>query len=262
MNGGKIYAAIAAAMAEISPIAKGKKNAGQGFMYRGIDDVMNELSPILAKHKIFIYPEVASREREERQAKSGGNNIYSILTVKYHFATDDGSEICVTVVGEGMDTGDKASNKAMAVAYKYACLQVFCIPTEDMSDSDGNSPPPSAPKGGPKNNAPPPRSEKDNGQGNRSGVPPEIQVLIDDMGRILKEKSPDNLPFFTDGERAANKELVIAAKRDRKAGDIKKLHEILLKELGKRKAQYKPVPFGDEFRNDIPEGMYPEEDIF
>lgn len=35
-----------------------------------------------------------------------------------------------------MDSGDKATNKAMAIAFKYACFQIFCIPTEEMKDPD------------------------------------------------------------------------------------------------------------------------------
>ena len=35
--------------------------------------------------------------------------------------------------------GDKATNKAMAIAYKYLCFQVFCIPTEEMTDPDAES---------------------------------------------------------------------------------------------------------------------------
>jgi len=136
-----IYKAIANAISEITPIAKNKRNEQQKFYYRGIDDVMNELSPILAKHRIFIYPEVINKEREERASKSGGNIISSILTVKYHFATDDGSEIIATVIGEGMDSGDKSCNKAISAAYKYACLQVFCIPTDDMEEEDKTTPP-------------------------------------------------------------------------------------------------------------------------
>ena len=39
-----------------------------------------------------------------------------------------------------MDTGDKAINKAMAIAYKYLCFQLFCIPVDDMADPDAESP--------------------------------------------------------------------------------------------------------------------------
>ena len=42
--------------------------------------------------------------------------------------------------GEAMDSADKSTNKAMSAAYKYMCLQVFCIPTEGDNDADGTTP--------------------------------------------------------------------------------------------------------------------------
>lgn len=135
-----IYQTIAAIMKEIAPIAKDKRNKEQGFAYRGIDDVMNELQPRLAAYKCFIVPDVVESTRSERQTKSGGTLFYSILKVKYTFYADDGSFVTAVVIGEGMDSGDKASNKALSAAFKYACFQVFCIPTEDMTDGDAESP--------------------------------------------------------------------------------------------------------------------------
>lgn len=132
----KIYEAIPAIMDEIGHIGKDKKNQQQGFMFRGIDQVMNTMKPLLAKHGVFVVPEVTDRQREERTTKSGSNLIYSILTVRYHFCASDGSEVVATTVGEGMDSADKASNKAMAIAFKYACFQVFCIPTEEIAKDD------------------------------------------------------------------------------------------------------------------------------
>lgn len=135
----KIHAAIAAIMAEIGAVKKESYNQGQRFYFRGIDQVMNELHPLLAKHGVAIVPEVLNYHREERKTANGGNLIYSVLTIRYHFTADDGSEVCATVIGEGMDSGDKASNKAMAVAFKYACFQVFCIPTEEIDKADPDS---------------------------------------------------------------------------------------------------------------------------
>ena len=140
-----IFETIAAVMAEIGSIGKDSRNQKQNFMYRGIDAVMNALSPALIKYKLFVVPEVLNQRREERQSASGGNLIYSICTIKYTFYAEDGSFISATVVGEGMDSGDKATNKAMSVAFKYACFQVFCIPTEEMQDPDAETPPPSKP---------------------------------------------------------------------------------------------------------------------
>ncbi len=133
---GKIYDAISNVMAEIGAIGKEKKNQQQGFMYRGIDDVMNALQPSLVKHKVFIVPEVTSESREEKINKNGTLLFYVRLGITYRFFTTDGSSIETRVIGEAMDSGDKATNKAMSIAYKYACFQVFCIPTEEMKDPD------------------------------------------------------------------------------------------------------------------------------
>lgn len=147
MENAKIYTAIPAIMDEIGHIGKDKKNQQQGFMFRGIDQVMNTMKPLLAKYGVFAVPEVIETQRSERTTKSGGNLIYTIHKIKYHFVASDGSEVCATVVGEGMDSADKSSNKAMAVAFKYACFQVFCIPTEEMAkdDPDAYSPESSVP---------------------------------------------------------------------------------------------------------------------
>lgn len=140
-----IYETISAVMAEIGSIGKESRNSQQGFMYRGIDAVMNAINPALIKHKLFVVPEVLSQRREERQTAKGGNLIYSVCTIKYTFYAEDGSNVSATVIGEGMDSGDKATNKAMSVAFKYACFQTFCIPTEEMKDPDSETMPPSKP---------------------------------------------------------------------------------------------------------------------
>ena len=136
----KIHEAVVACMGDIGAIGKESRNQQQNYQYRGVDAVMNALSPILQKNGVFIFPEVLEQVREEHATPKGGRLLYSILKVKFHFMADDGSEVCAVVIGEGMDSGDKASNKAMSVAFKYACFQVFCIPTEEMKDPDADSP--------------------------------------------------------------------------------------------------------------------------
>lgn len=140
-----IYESIAAIMLDVPAIGKGKRNKEQGFLYRGIDDVMNALQPLLSKHKVFVVPEVLEQTREERTTKGGKALLYSVMRIKYTFFAEDGSSVSAVVVGEGMDLADKASNKAMAVALKYALFQVFCIPTEEMVDPDSETPEPSEP---------------------------------------------------------------------------------------------------------------------
>lgn len=131
-----IYESINKVMGDIGAIGKDSKNQMQGFMYRGIDAVMNAINPALVKYKVFVVPEVLEQTREERVNSKGTLLIYSICKVKYTFYAEDGSSVYAVVIGEGMDSGDKATNKAMSIAFKYACFQVFCIPTEEMVDPD------------------------------------------------------------------------------------------------------------------------------
>ena len=143
-----IYQAMAEILAEIPSIGKDNKNKDQGFKYRGIDDVYNALHPLLAKHKVFMAPTVLSRASEDRATKNGGALQCVTLSVEYRFFHADGSSISCTVMGEGRDTSDKATNKAMASAHKYALLQTFCIPTEDIGqdDPDAETPEPVLPR--------------------------------------------------------------------------------------------------------------------
>lgn len=146
MPEGKIYQAIPAIMHDLSAIKKEKK-AGDGkfgYMFRGIDDVMNALHPLLSAHGVFVTPEVLEQERTERVVEGYNGQkkttLWSVLKIRFTFHADDGSSVSCTTIGEGMDNGDKASNKAMSIAMKYAMFQVFCIPTEEMEDPDATLP--------------------------------------------------------------------------------------------------------------------------
>lgn len=138
--GPMIYRQMGAVMAEVTAIGKAGWNEKQKFKFRGIDQVYNAINPLLAKHHIFMTAEVLDKTREERQSNSGGVLAFTCIHMRYHFNTEDGSSVSTDAYGEGMDSGDKSSNKAMAVAHKYALLQAFCIPTEDAVDPDADSP--------------------------------------------------------------------------------------------------------------------------
>lgn len=132
-----IYAAMAAIAAEIGAIGKDKRcTQGANFAYRGIDDVYNALNPIMAKHGVFVLPIAGERTTETRQTQKGATIEVVVLRMTYRFCHADGSSVEAVTIGQAMDSGDKATNKAMAIAHKYAILQAFCIPTEDMEDPD------------------------------------------------------------------------------------------------------------------------------
>jgi len=138
----EIFTRMTKIMQDVTGITKDRKNQAQGYSFRGIDDVYNELHDILAKHEVFTMSEILDEKSEEKTTAKGGLLLYRILKIKYTFYTIDGSSVSTVVIGEGMDSGDKASNKAMSVAHKYALLQAFCIPTEDAKDPECDNPRP------------------------------------------------------------------------------------------------------------------------
>jgi hypothetical protein len=137
-----VYRAISAVTKALSKdgIGKGQKNQQQGYAFRGIDDVYNALSGLLADADLCILPRMSERVQEERQTAKGGTLFCVTVKADFDFVSArDGSKHTVTMYGEGMDSADKATNKAMSAAYKYAAIEVFCIPTAAMPDGDGDT---------------------------------------------------------------------------------------------------------------------------
>lgn len=137
-----VYSSINEIQLELSKvgITKDRKNEQQGYSFRGIDDVYNSLSPLLAKYKLCILPRIKDFKVREVPARNGGILNYATVVMDYDLVSSvDGSTHGITTIGEAMDSGDKAFNKAMSAAYKYAMFQTFAIPTEGDNDADATT---------------------------------------------------------------------------------------------------------------------------
>lgn len=137
-----VYKAIVAVQADLakSGIAKDSENTFDRYKFRGIDAVYNHLSPLLAKHGLCILPRMLSRTCEERSSQKGGALFYVTVEAEFDFVcAEDGTKHTIKTFGEAMDRGDKATNKAMSAAYKYAAFQAFAIPTEGDNDADAST---------------------------------------------------------------------------------------------------------------------------
>ena len=137
-----VYKSINAVQSDLAKIgiAKDSVNSFDKYNFRGIDAVYNVLSPLLAKHGLCILPRMVSRTCEERASQKGGALFYVTVEAEFDFVcAEDGSKHTVKTYGEAMDRGDKATNKAMSAAYKYACFQAFAIPTEGDNDADAHT---------------------------------------------------------------------------------------------------------------------------
>jgi len=134
-----IAQALNEVMKEVGAVKKNDRNASQGFNFRGIDAVVNAVSPALQKHGVIVVPSV--EDYEYASVEIGKNRTvmgHVKVKVTYTFIGAGGDAIKATVVGEAMDSGDKATAKAMSVAFRTALLQTLSLPT-DEPDPDSQS---------------------------------------------------------------------------------------------------------------------------
>lgn len=142
-----IFAALAQVMERVGVVRKSKKNQQQGYDFRGVDDVVANVQQVMAECGVICVPRVIERERELIETKNGGRMASVRLLVEHVFYAKDGSSVVCTTLGEAMDSGDKASNKAMSAALKYALTETLLIPTyEAEKDTEEHSPEMKAPQ--------------------------------------------------------------------------------------------------------------------
>lgn len=140
-TGPHVYHAMSRVMQRltIAGIGKNKRNTQQNYNFRGVDDVYDALAPILAEERLLILPRMTAISFNEKGTKSGGSQEFAYVTAEYDFVSAfDGSKHTCTMYGEGMDSADKATNKAMTAAYKYLCFQAFSIPVSGLDDGDAD----------------------------------------------------------------------------------------------------------------------------
>lgn len=132
----QIIELLSRVMEDVGAVRKGERNQAQNFNFRGIDAVVNAVSPALRKHGVVVTPEIVSNDYTTVEVGKNRTSMgHCRVTVTYKFWAPDGSYIPATVSAESMDSGDKATAKAMSVAFRTCLLQTLCLPT-DETDPD------------------------------------------------------------------------------------------------------------------------------
>lgn len=193
---------INAIMHDMSAIGKDRKNAMQGYAYRGIEDYLNAIKPLLTTHGVYTTIDDVEGLTYETYSNSKGSRFNHVKgKVVISLRCSDHESVQITrVPAEAVDTSDKATPKLLSMAYKYFLSYTFSVPTEDMADAEKEHP----------------------------VIPPDAEVDFDSI--------PDN----SLGEESEAPELLIEVKQ--KFSDIaitkgktaKFVEEALLKEMRKK----------------------------
>jgi hypothetical protein len=136
-----VYQRVAAVKSQLRAIPKGQVNLSQKFRYRGIDDMYNNIGPIEGKEGVFWTFMMGEVKTEKRKSHQGNDMLHHVIPIDYFVHGADGDQLpAIRVYGEAMDTGDKGINKCLAIAHKYAMIQLYSVPTLDLVDPDSESP--------------------------------------------------------------------------------------------------------------------------
>ncbi len=133
----EIYKKLALVMNDLEPIAKDKTNKEQHYQFRGIDALMNAISPILSKHGVIpATHNIETITDGEVVSRGGAKGYREVRRFTFRFYAEDGSFIETKADGESIDYGDKGSNKCNSVAYREAMFKLFVVPfaSEDIED--------------------------------------------------------------------------------------------------------------------------------
>lgn len=143
-----IFQKMSAITQEINTVAK-NLTVGEGrnqYKAVGEADVLAAVKPIEAKHGVYSYPvdrEIVDSGEMVSNTKYGERrSLYLRIRTVYRFVNVEKPDeyIDITTYGDGVDSQDKATGKAMTYSDKYALLKAYKIQTGDDPDQNYSEP--------------------------------------------------------------------------------------------------------------------------
>lgn len=140
-----IYQKMSAITNELRTIAKKLDiDMGKGKSYKAVSekDVLNAVKPLEAKYGIYSYPKerkIIESDIVEKETSYGTTkNMYLRIETLYEFVNIDKPDEKLTMnsYGDGIDSGDKATGKAMTYSDKYVLLKAYKIATGIDPDNE------------------------------------------------------------------------------------------------------------------------------
>lgn len=146
-----IFERLSLITAEIGVVEKNLKvQVNKNSSYKAVSerDVLDAVKPIEQKYRVYSYPasrqivdrDILTKESEYQGTVTRTNTLFMRVETVYRFVNIDNPTefIETTVYGDGLDTGDKATGKAMTYADKYALMKAYKLSTGDDPDKEAS----------------------------------------------------------------------------------------------------------------------------
>lgn len=124
-----LYEKISAIMADVQYLAKDDKVEFGSTKYKALSEekVTSIMRAECLKYKLVVFP-------VSQCANRSGSITHVDVTYRMVNVEDPEEYIEIASCGDGADTQDKGSGKAMTYAFKYMWLRTFAIPTGEDPD--------------------------------------------------------------------------------------------------------------------------------
>lgn len=135
-----IIAKIARIIGKLGAISKSKKQGSKlEYGYQSIDEVINELNPLMSEEGIVPSVKIIQKAVSEFQITDKYDNVKNVTKADIDvrvifsdgFTQHETEESAIKI-----DYSDKAVTQAISMCYKYALIRVFLIKTKDNLDPD------------------------------------------------------------------------------------------------------------------------------
>lgn len=140
-----IYQRMLKATEEIQTVAKNlsvQVTKTSSYKAVGEKDILDAVKPIETKYGIYSYPHerkiIETSLLETENQYGAKKQLFMRIETLYRFVNIDNPSEHIDIVsyGDGIDTGDKATGKAMTYCDKYALMKAYKISTGDDPDQN------------------------------------------------------------------------------------------------------------------------------
>ncbi len=146
-----LWEKMALITAEIGKVYKDLKiDMSSTKSYKAVSEgaVLNAVKEMEEKYRVYSYPmtrsvvdrDIVTTSKTYNGETKESNQFFMRVEVRYFFVNIDNPEQSLQVMsyGDGLDSGDKASGKAMTYADKYALMKAYKIETGEDPDAEGS----------------------------------------------------------------------------------------------------------------------------
>lgn len=127
-----VHVAWSRVMATVRAVGKVESGTGIAYKFRGVDTALNVFGPACRLHGVLVLPVDIDPSYRDTKTSTGKPTRECTVKVTYRIVGPAGDALEVQSAGEALDSGDKGTAQALAVALRTLLFHAGLVPTQDL----------------------------------------------------------------------------------------------------------------------------------